>query len=205
MWRVEQCPQSDSNLHTTGNRRRRWTYSSLCDRERRGSLGKDKWCCARLSRSFLQHGIPPNFHVQTCIRLAIDAGAGLILPSATERDEDHLVKTNGAVHVCPEVFFNTEYLQTSMREQCPQFKLRMCDDRSGIKHVLETPKRHYLDAAHSNGTFRQYVEEVFQRSPLNLTDVSAKNPAVVNFGDSFIGWNYRKSGEVSDQFCPFSF
>jgi len=134
--------------------------------------------------------------IQTCIRLAIDAGAGLILPSATERDEDHLVKTNGAVHVCPEVFFNTEYLQTSMREQCPQFKLRMCDDRSGIKHVLETPKRHYLDAAHSNGTFRQYVEEVFQRSPLNLTDVSAKNPAVVNFGDSFIGWNYRKSGEL---------
>ena len=141
--------------------------------------------------------------IQTCIRLAIDAGAGLILPSATERDEDHLVKTNGAVHVCPEVFFNTEYLQTSMHEQCPQFKLRMCDDRTGIKHVLQTPKRHYLDAAHSNGTFRQYVEEVFERSPLNLTDVSATNPAVVNFGDSFIGWDYRKSGEVSDQLSLF--
>ncbi|PVH84718.1 hypothetical protein DL98DRAFT_410428 [Cadophora sp. DSE1049] len=134
--------------------------------------------------------------IQTCIRLAIDAGAGLILPSATERDEDQLVKTNGAVRVCPEVFWNIDYLQTFLQEQCPQLKLRMCDDRTGIKHIVETPERHYLDAAHSNGTFRQFVQEAFDKSPLNLTDVSAKNPAVVNFGDSFIGWDYKKSGEL---------
>ncbi|KAK0101368.1 hypothetical protein ONS95_006543 [Cadophora gregata] len=134
--------------------------------------------------------------IQTCLRLAIDAGAGLILPSATERDEGHLVETNGAGRVCPEVYWNIDYLQTSLREQCPQLKLRMCDDRSGIKHVVEMPERHYLHAAHSNGTFRQFVQETFDQGPLNLTDVSAKNPAVVNFGDSFIGWDYKKSGEL---------
>ncbi|KAG4427511.1 hypothetical protein IFR05_017006 [Cadophora sp. M221] len=134
--------------------------------------------------------------IQTCIRLAIDAGAGLILPSATERDEDHLVKTNGAVRVCPEVFWNVEYLQSSLKEQCPQLKLRMCDDRKGIKNVVQTPRRHYLEAAHKNGTFRQFVSAAFDKSPFNLTDVSVKNPVVVNFGDSFIGWNYKESGEL---------
>ncbi|KAL2074247.1 hypothetical protein VTL71DRAFT_8025 [Oculimacula yallundae] len=134
--------------------------------------------------------------IQTCIRLAIDAGAGLILPSATERDEAHLVKTNGAVKVCPDVFWNIEYMQASLREQCPQLNLRMCDDRTGIEKVVETPRRHYLEAAHINGTFRKFVQAAFEASPFNLTDVSVKNPVVVNFGDSFIGWNYKAAGEL---------
>lgn len=134
--------------------------------------------------------------IQTCIRLAIDVGAGLILPSATERDEEQLVKTNGAVQVCPETFWNVEYMKTALHEQCPQLGLRMCDDRDGIKNVVPTPRKHYLDNPHAIGTFRKTVEIAFDNSPLNWTDVSVNNPVVVNFGDSFIGWNYKEAGEV---------
>ncbi len=134
--------------------------------------------------------------IQTCLRLAIDTGAGLILPSTTERDEKNLVLTDDRV-VCPEVFWNIDHLQMSLREQCPQLKLRLCDDRKGIKNVVETEKREYLSAAHTPGTFQKFVNSAFASSPFNLSDVSAKNPAVVNYGDSYIGWNYREAGELT--------
>jgi hypothetical protein len=72
----------------------------------------------------------------------------------------------------------------------------MCDDRSGIpdERVIESPKRAYLERAHTNGTFRILLKETVANS--NVTGINSQHPAIVNYGDSYIGWNYKESGEL---------
>ncbi len=41
------------------------------------------------------------------------------------------------------------------------------------------------------------MESSFQASNFSLADVSAKNPVVVTYGDSYIGWNYAVARELS--------
>ncbi|KAG9237060.1 hypothetical protein BJ875DRAFT_350158, partial [Amylocarpus encephaloides] len=134
--------------------------------------------------------------VQTCIRLAIDAGAGVIIPSATARDENELVHTDGTT-VCPNVFWNMEYLKSQMSKQCPQLRIRVCDDRSGIRNTIVPPLRQYLTPAHSKATFRELVKETFAESNFSLADTSAANPTLIEYADTYIGWNYKTSGELS--------
>jgi hypothetical protein len=134
--------------------------------------------------------------VQTCLRLAIDAGAGIIIPSATTRDEENLLKTDSKT-VCADMFWNMDYLQHAMGGQCPQLEIRMCDDRRGIERVIETPRRSYLDAAHKNTTFRQFVDTAMEANMTSRAEITVTNPAIINFGDSYIGWNYREAGELN--------
>jgi hypothetical protein len=133
--------------------------------------------------------------IQTCIRLAIDAGVGLILPSVTARDEKNLLHTDDKT-VCTDMFWNMQHLQSTLSAQCPQLQVRMCDDRRGIpdERVIESPPRSYLGKAHTNGTFRTLLNETVINS--NVTGISPQDPAIVNYGDSFIGWNYKESGEL---------
>ncbi|CZR51553.1 related to MNN4 Regulates the mannosylphosphorylation [Phialocephala subalpina] len=135
--------------------------------------------------------------VQTCLRLAIDAGAGLIIPSATTRDKlDHMIMTDDRV-VCADEFWNIESLKRDLGEQCPQLVLRMCDDRSGIQTVVESDLRSYLNPSYSLGGFREHIESLFEGREMVLEDVSVENPVVVNFGDAYLGWNYRTANEFS--------
>jgi hypothetical protein len=135
--------------------------------------------------------------VQTCLRLAIDAGANIIIPSATTRDANAIGNTDSAT-VCADRFWDMEYLQASMKEMCPQMKMKMCGDRSGIKHEILSGQRLYLDPSFSKGTFREALERGFEESDngVKFTDISATNSAVFNFGDSYIAWNYRASDEM---------
>ncbi|PMD15150.1 hypothetical protein NA56DRAFT_693440 [Hyaloscypha hepaticicola] len=59
--------------------------------------------------------------VQTCVRLAIDLGAGVLIPSVTTRAEDNVGNTN-AYTVCPDHWFDTEYFESEMTRQCPQLQ-----------------------------------------------------------------------------------
>jgi hypothetical protein len=84
----------------------------------------------------------------------IDAGSGLILPSGTMRDEKNLVGTDDKT-VCPDMFWNIEYLQTSLAKHCPQFQISQCDDRTSIDKVIEAPQRLYMDPTYINGELRK--------------------------------------------------
>ncbi|TVY82666.1 hypothetical protein LSUE1_G002011 [Lachnellula suecica] len=134
--------------------------------------------------------------IQTCLRLAIDTGAGIIIPSATARNEENLVQTDDKT-VCPNVFWDMEYLGEAMAEQCPQLKIRVCDDRSGIETVIEPEFRTYMQAAHSNTTFRELVRHTMEMDNMTFDDVTAATPAVVSFGDAYIGFNYMVAVELS--------
>ena len=134
--------------------------------------------------------------IQTCLRLAIDIGAGVIIPSVTWRNEEHLANT-GMYTSCADRFWNMDYLQESLAKGCPQLKVRLCDDRSGIKHVISTRERGYMQASYSYGTFRPFIETAMEISGFNMTDINAKNDAVVSYGDTFMAWNYNASIELT--------
>jgi hypothetical protein len=131
--------------------------------------------------------------VQTCMRWGIDAGAGIIIPSVTARFEDDIIHVDGKT-VCPDIWWNLERLMAEMAMHCPHLKMRFCDDRTGIENALsiKPPFRHYMAAGHSIGTFRGFVG-----TQLDLATVSAENPYIVEYGDPYIGWNYREADELT--------
>ncbi|KUJ18637.1 uncharacterized protein LY89DRAFT_549756, partial [Mollisia scopiformis] len=133
--------------------------------------------------------------VQTCIRMAIDAGAGLIIPSATARDEKDLLNTNDKI-MCADVFWNMQFLEKKLGKYCPQLELRMCDDRRGIERVIESPRREYLEEPFVKGAFRETIAMVVSGKQTNLRNMSTAHQVVFDFGDSYIGWNYRASNEL---------
>lgn len=133
--------------------------------------------------------------IQTCLRLAIDAGAGVIIPSVTSRKEDNLANTNSST-ACADRLWSMEHLRASLAMACPQLRLRFCDDRKGIKHVIPTRERNYAQASYRNGTFWQFVETAMEIASFNMSEIGEGNEAVVSFGDTLIAWDYRASGEL---------
>jgi hypothetical protein len=133
--------------------------------------------------------------IQTCLRLAIDIGAGVIIPSVTWRNEDNLANTNFSTS-CADKFFNMKYLQESLVRSCPELKIRLCDDRSGIKHIISTRERGYMQAPFTSGTFMTFIETALEIAGLQKDHISAENSAVVSYGDTLIAWNYESSGEL---------
>jgi hypothetical protein len=134
--------------------------------------------------------------IQTCLRLAIDIGAGVIIPSVTWRAEDYLANT-GSFTACADRFWNMDYLQESLSEACPQLKIRLCDDRNGIKHTIPTRERGYMQASYAISAFQPFIETALEISGINMTDINAENSAVVSFGDTFMAWNYNLSNELT--------
>jgi len=134
--------------------------------------------------------------IQTCIRLAIDTGSGIIIPSVTTRDEKDLVNTDDKT-VCADFFWDMEYLQKALAEQCPQLEIRLCGNRTGITTVIEPPFRSYLEAPHYNTTFRALVNAELEINNMTFADVTSSTAAVISFGDTYIGFNYLAADEMS--------
>ena len=133
--------------------------------------------------------------VQTCIRLAIDAGAGVMIPSLATRHEDNLVDTNGNL-ACPDIWWNLDNLEKSVQEVCPRLQMKFCEDgREGVT-VVEAPGRMYLEAAFRQGTFQQSAHGALQSADIDIARITPENPVVLQFSDPYIGWNYRDSNEL---------
>lgn len=136
--------------------------------------------------------------VQTCLRLAIDAGASLVISTAMTRSPVNLVNTNDMA-VCPDTFWNIANLQKEMRRKCPQLKLRDCGDLTGIPTILKTPHKAWNDASFTSGQFREFTQNYLDTDTyrINTAAISPSSPVVIEFSDSFKGWNYRKTGELA--------
>lgn len=52
--------------------------------------------------------------IQICLQLAIDIGASVIIPSGTTRDEADLRMLNSVKTVCPDHFWDLDYLRVAM-------------------------------------------------------------------------------------------
>jgi hypothetical protein len=133
--------------------------------------------------------------LQTCIRLAIDAGAGLILPKFMTRSETTLGPHDGSDEVCAAEFWNTRQLADNLKVQCPQLQIRFCGNTTGLGPKIESNgTRHYNKPSHTYGTFRKLVEK--DLAAHNITKITTSNPIRVNFWDSMFSWNYTASLEA---------
>jgi hypothetical protein len=62
---------------------------------------------------------------------------------------------------------------------------------------VQVPQRRtYFDPTYSNGTFLTFIHDAFENSTMDPADLTSSNQAVISFGDSYIGWNYKTSGEL---------
>ena len=133
--------------------------------------------------------------LQTCIRLAIDAGAGLVLPTFMTRSETTLGPHDGNDEVCASEFWNSRQLVDNLKVQCPQLEIRLCGNATGLgPKIGSNGTRHYNDPSHTYGTFKKLVEKDLAKH--NITNITASNPIRVDFWDSMFSWNYTASLEA---------
>lgn len=133
--------------------------------------------------------------IQTCIRLAIDAGASLILPPiATKRYDDHPLEFSNEEE-CLEGFWDINYLASELSRQCPQLKLKHCGDTTGIKTIIPSPQRSYQAEPYHTTTFNQMLTNTLREA--NIWTINPQEPVAVSFGDAYIAWNYTQSAELS--------
>lgn len=140
--------------------------------------------------------------IQTCLRLALDLGSGIILPTVqSHRNAENLVDYSDTTDntLCPDVYWDIENLLQEMSSACPELKVRQCGDVSGIDEdrIIQMKKREHGDASHHIGTFKATVNEHLES--LSLSSISADSPVAVGFGDTIYAYNYTYDSEQALQ------
>ncbi|KAF5872923.1 putative alternative oxidase protein [Botrytis fragariae] len=140
--------------------------------------------------------------LQTCLRLALDLGSGIILPTVqSHRNTENVVDYGDTTDntLCPDVYWDIEYLLQEMSSACPELEIRQCGDVSGIDEdkIVQMKKREHGDASHHIGTFKAIVNEHLES--LSLSSISADNPIAVGFGDTIYAYNYTYDSEQALQ------
>lgn len=161
--------------------------------------------CGPNSTSFCMGLNNARSRIQTCLRMAIDAGAGAIIPHIAARDPNHLENVHTQVEYCPSIWWDTERLQDIMGKHCPQLELRFCpDDYAALSGgaintvVVSAPHRPPItEPWFVTGTVREMARKALSdHAQTTLDEVDQAHPAVVEFSDPFIAWNYRSSNEL---------
>jgi hypothetical protein len=133
--------------------------------------------------------------LQTCLRVAIDSGAGVIMPTVATRNQTQLKDLGGGAPVPASTFWNMEYMVEALEKQCPQLQVRF--DMKGIETQMKAPRRHFREARYQNGTFGDMTLDVLREGGIELSSIKRGNPVAIAFGDTFLAWDYEKSGELS--------
>ncbi|KAK1973555.1 hypothetical protein LZ30DRAFT_478770 [Colletotrichum cereale] len=134
--------------------------------------------------------------LQSCLRLAIEIGAGVIFPYVTQRSEDNIGALQESV-VCPSMWLDTQRLTKSMGELCPGMHILPCEEQPKIERVVALPGRDYRERPHFNGTFNTFVTNELSSKNISIDNVTHEDPLLLRFGDSHIAWDYRASGELA--------
>ncbi|KAK8050940.1 hypothetical protein PG993_002325 [Apiospora rasikravindrae] len=160
--------------------------------------------------------------VQTCLRLAIDAGAsgGLIIPPVMARAEDDFMLGLGSGSVCPGDLWDIADLQRTLGNWCPELEVRTTaacgnengNDSTSDKAVMETgqnqhvktlnlPTRSYRGPHHSIATSSSSSSSTLSfgrlvREFLHSASLDAE-PVVVRYGDPYLAWDYARSSETA--------
>lgn len=140
--------------------------------------------------------------IQTCLRLALDLGSGIILPTVqSHRNTENFVDYGDTTDntLCPDVYWDIEFLLQEMGSACPEIEVRQCGDVSGIDEdrIIQMDKREHGDASHHIGTFKALVDEHLES--LSLSSISVQNPVAVGFGDTIYAYNYTYDSEQALQ------
>lgn len=158
--------------------------------------------------------------LQTCLRLAVDAGATtIVIPSLAARSEKRLATINPAavagaedeiLELCADAWFAVDRLQETLSENCPQIRVKMvCGSMNvtaarlvGAPRALEVPWRSSGEIKYdtrAGHTFREAVEKLLSRDAApNSASTSAMT--LVEVGDTYTAWDYKRSDEQTTIF-----
>ncbi|QSZ36620.1 hypothetical protein DSL72_006500 [Monilinia vaccinii-corymbosi] len=137
--------------------------------------------------------------IQTCLRLALDLGSSIIIPTVqTQRNAKNPITYAGKA-VCADVYWDIDFLIQEIGSACPGLEMRRCGDISGIdgERIVQMEKREYHQASYHAGAFKSAVDEHLQS--LSLSSFSSENPVVVGFGDTIYAYNYTYDSEQALQ------
>ncbi|KAG8166254.1 hypothetical protein KVR01_004806 [Diaporthe batatas] len=144
--------------------------------------------------------------ITSCLRMAIDAGAGLIIPPVAMRGDDLEVDPRGKEH-CADTWWDLRSLQDAMAANCPQLQMRVaCEGlpyKDAIpplgsmadKATIEAPPQVICPApgpCWTKGAFRKGLA----LPAILAASTDKKTPTIIRYADSFLGWNYRGSDEM---------
>jgi len=132
--------------------------------------------------------------LQTCLRLGIDAGAGVVIPWVATRNQNALKSLGRGAPVPITNFWDMEYMTGFLGTQCPQLGVRF--DVKGFKRVVEAPFRDYKLARYHTGTFRGMTAAALAKANVTSASITAETPVALLFGDTFTAWDYESSGEL---------
>jgi hypothetical protein len=133
--------------------------------------------------------------LQTCLRVAIDAGSGVVIPSVATRNQTAIKSLGAGEPVPASNFWDMEYMVEALGEECPQLQVRF--DLKGIETKVDAQWRHYKNARYQTGTFRDMTVSLLEKAKVNITNITAENQVAIAFGDTFLAWDYEKSDELA--------
>ncbi|KAK6542854.1 hypothetical protein TWF694_006793 [Orbilia ellipsospora] len=135
--------------------------------------------------------------IKNCVRMAIDTGANLILPSSSERDSKSLNDFHTNDSAWKRQFrhsWDEEHIMFHLGEACPQMKILPSDEPSmpNATHVLIDPKgspgfKEYLGHFDGTRTFRDYVDKTLNEK--NVTTNSNSSSVVLEIEWTFLVLN----------------
>lgn len=127
--------------------------------------------------------------IQVCIRWAIDAGMGLVMPRLAIRSRDNLEYFNEWQDFS--FLFDEDHLKKSLKEECPQLKVIDYKDHVDRRIVAERKSFTY----YSHGWFRYHVDSLLNTSG----DDPSKASTVVWENEPLFSWEFYKDGVNTHQ------
>lgn len=148
---------------------------------------------------------------QSCLRLAIDAGAGLIIPQIYLHGLGTANVNAIGQESCSDDWFDLAHTDLVMRTNCPQLELRAaCPDAANRSlalspppetdlDLLQTPHRHYSEPPFAKGEFRNNLVRPLLQDASRINEFSGElvnGTTIFEYGDTYISWSYSKSDEL---------
>lgn len=144
--------------------------------------------------------------ITSCLRMAIDAGAGLIIAPVAMRGDDLEVDPRGKQH-CADTWWDLDTLQNAMAANCPQLQMRLACE--GLPHnnlipplggladqaTILNPREILCPAPGPCWTKGAFREGLVLPELQNVAS-GTKTPTIIRYSDAFLGWNYRGSNEM---------
>lgn len=120
-----------------------------------------------------------------------------------QRDNENLWNTNWK-QVGPETMIDVEDLQRGLKEACPSMDVRecpegRCDTAEENETVVRAPDHDHRSGSFTTGKFKEMLETAITETTngtISRSDITQERPLKVEFGDSFMGWNYTSTHET---------
>lgn len=126
----------------------------------------------------------------------------MVIGPLMQRDNEDVSNSNWK-QVGPETMIDVDDLQRGLKEVCPGMEVRgcsegSCDTAEAGETVVRAPGHDHRAGCFPTGKFKEMVDKAITENTngtITRNDVSPDKSVKVEFGDSFLGWNYTATQE----------